>query len=107
MRRVRAPRPRGQNWATFLHNHAQDVWACDFLQITDLFFRPLFAFFIIERKIPTSDACWHNTIPYRRLGGAAASRSDSLWASTEVPHLCVITRANLGLGSLVWLQPVP
>jgi putative transposase len=26
------------------------VWACDFLQVTDLFFRPLFAFFIIELK---------------------------------------------------------
>jgi putative transposase len=25
-----------------------EVWACDFLQVTDLFFRPLFAFFIIE-----------------------------------------------------------
>jgi putative transposase len=24
------------------------MWACDFLQVTDLFFRPLFAFFIIE-----------------------------------------------------------
>ena len=39
---------RGQKWATFLQNHAADIWACDFLQITDLFFRPLFAFFIIE-----------------------------------------------------------
>ena len=26
------------------------VWACDFLQVTDLFFRPLFAFFLIELK---------------------------------------------------------
>ena len=26
------------------------MWACDFLQVTDLFFRPLFAFFIIELK---------------------------------------------------------
>jgi putative transposase len=50
MRRVRAPRPRGQNWATFLHNHTAHIWACDFLQVTDLFFRPLFAFFIIELK---------------------------------------------------------
>jgi len=50
MRRVRTARPRGQNWATFLRNHAKDVWACDFLQVTDLFFRSLFAFFIIELK---------------------------------------------------------
>jgi putative transposase len=48
MRQVRTPRQRGQTWATFLHNHAQNIWACDFLQITDLFFRSLFAYFIID-----------------------------------------------------------
>src|SRR5438552_10129823 len=48
IRQVRTPQPRGQKWATFLHNHAAQIWACDFLQVTDLFFRPLFAFFIIE-----------------------------------------------------------
>jgi putative transposase len=31
-------------------NHAAEVWACDFLQVTDLFFRPLFAFFVVELK---------------------------------------------------------
>jgi putative transposase len=33
-----------------LRNHAAEIWACDFLQVTDLFFRPLFVFFIIEQK---------------------------------------------------------
>ena len=50
MRPIRSPQPGGQNWATFLHNHAAHIWACDVLQVTDLFFRPLFAFFIIELK---------------------------------------------------------
>jgi putative transposase len=50
IRHVRTPQPRGQRWATFLHNHATQIWACDFLQVSDLFFRPLFAFFIIELK---------------------------------------------------------
>jgi putative transposase len=50
IRNVRTPHPGGQKWATFLHNHAAQIWACDFLQITDLFFRPIFAFFIIEHK---------------------------------------------------------
>ena len=50
MRQVRTHQPGGQTWATFLRNHAEDIWACDFLQVTDLFFRPLFAFFIIELK---------------------------------------------------------
>jgi putative transposase len=48
MRHARTPWRRGQSWATFLQNHAKDMWACDFLQVTDLFFRSLFAFFIIE-----------------------------------------------------------
>jgi putative transposase len=54
MRDVRPKRTRGQSWKTFLRNHAAEIWACDFLPVTDLFFRPLFAFFIIElqsRKI--------------------------------------------------------
>ncbi|HEY6284178.1 MAG TPA: integrase core domain-containing protein [Ktedonobacteraceae bacterium] len=50
MRGVRPPRPTGQSWRTFLRNHGGEIWACDFLQVTDLFFRPLFAFFIIELK---------------------------------------------------------
>lgn len=41
-------RKPNQNWTTFLHNHASQVWACDFLPVYDLFFRPLFLFFIIE-----------------------------------------------------------
>jgi putative transposase len=48
MRQARPPRKSGQTWATFVRNHARDTWACDFLQVTDLLFRPLFAFFIIE-----------------------------------------------------------
>jgi hypothetical protein len=50
MKHVRPKRAPGQTWKTFLRNHAAEVWACDFLQVTDLFFRPLFAFFIIELK---------------------------------------------------------
>ena len=45
MRAVRTTRPHGQTWKAFLHIHAQQIWACDFLPVTDLFFRSLFAFF--------------------------------------------------------------
>jgi putative transposase len=48
MKQIRPKRARGQSWKTFLRNHAAEVWACDFLQVTDLFFRPLYVFFIIE-----------------------------------------------------------
>jgi putative transposase len=47
MRGARPPRRAGQNWATFLRNHAHDVWACDFLPVTDVLFRPVYAFFVI------------------------------------------------------------
>jgi putative transposase len=47
MRGTRPPeRHRGQPWLTFLRNHS--VWACDFLQTYDVWFRPIFAFFIID-----------------------------------------------------------
>jgi putative transposase len=48
MRQVRTTSPRGQNWKTFLDTHAEQIWACDFLPVTDLLFRSLYAFFIIE-----------------------------------------------------------
>ncbi len=53
MRQVGSSSPRGQNWATFLHNHAADIRACDFLQVSDFFFRSLFACFIIELQSRT------------------------------------------------------
>jgi putative transposase len=45
VRKSGAPR---QTWATFLRNHATEIWACDFLQTYDLLFRSLFVFVIIE-----------------------------------------------------------
>ena len=47
MRGARPPRRAGQSWATFLRNHAGEIWACDFLPVTDLLFRPLYAFCIV------------------------------------------------------------
>jgi transposase InsO family protein len=47
MRAVRPPAPpRGQRWHTFLRNHT--VWAADFLQTYDIWFCPIFAFFIMD-----------------------------------------------------------
>ena len=47
-RHILAVRPPGdgQSWKTFLRNHS--TWACDFLQVHDVWFRPLFAFFVID-----------------------------------------------------------
>jgi putative transposase len=47
MRGARPSAPHGgQRWPTFLRNHI--VWACDFLQTCDIWFRPIFAFFIVD-----------------------------------------------------------
>lgn len=48
MKRARPPGQRGQTWKTFLKNHADDIWACDFLQLYDALFQPIFAFFIVN-----------------------------------------------------------
>jgi len=48
-KKAEQPTPTGtQNWLSFVHNHAADIWACDFLQVPDILFRDLFCFFLIE-----------------------------------------------------------
>ena len=69
MKHARPKRARGQNWKTFLRNHAAEVWACDFLQVTDLFFRPLFAFFVVELKSRKADLCECDALSRGSLGG--------------------------------------
>ncbi len=72
IRAVRRHPPRGQTWATFLSNHRHQTWACDFLQIYDLWFRPIFAFFIIE-------------VGSRRLMHVAATREPtSAWVTQQL-----------------------
>ena len=48
LRQARPPRRSGQGWAMFLRNHAHEIWACDFLPVADLLFRPVYAFFVIS-----------------------------------------------------------
>jgi hypothetical protein len=69
MRTVRTHQPRGQTWATFLRNHAAQVWACDFLQVTDLFFRPLAGLLPHRTAVTQGDPCRRDTIADRCLGG--------------------------------------
>ena len=40
--------PGSQTWTTFIHNHAAAIWACDFVQTHDFWFRAIFVFVIIE-----------------------------------------------------------
>ncbi len=49
MRQVRK-RNSGQNWATFLRNHAKDIWACDFTVVHTIFFKPIYIFVIMHHQ---------------------------------------------------------
>jgi transposase InsO family protein len=72
MRQARPYAPHGQTWSTFLRNQAKDIWACDFLQVTDVFFRPLFAFVITE-------------VGSRRIVHVGVTRSPSdIWAAQQL-----------------------
>mgnify|MGYP001819258506 FL=1 len=62
--RFRTPAPSSQTWATFLKNHASDIWACDFVQTYDLIFRSIFVFVVIEhssRRIVHVASTYHPT----------------------------------------------
>jgi hypothetical protein len=48
VRQVRLRRGPRTTWSTHWKNQAEGFWACDFLPVIDLFFRPLYLFFIIE-----------------------------------------------------------
>jgi transposase InsO family protein len=47
-RRGLPPERTSQTWTTFLANHADEIWACDFVQTYDLFFRAIFVFCMVE-----------------------------------------------------------
>jgi hypothetical protein len=62
--RVRPDKPTSQTWATFLKNHAKDIWACNFLPNIDVWFRARFLFFIVElasRRIVHFNVTTHPT----------------------------------------------
>ena len=86
MRQVSTTGPRGQNWKTFLHTHAEQIWACDFLPVTDLFFRSLFAFFISELHSRKVIHVGVTRYPTDAWTARTDSGSHRLWCKAEVPH---------------------
>ena len=76
---MRAVRPRHrpwQTWKTFLQNHASAIWACDFLQLYDAWFRPIYAFFIVAHESREILHVNVTRVPYRCLGRPTAARGD-------------------------------
>lgn len=66
------PLKRSQTWATFLANHASEIWACDFVQTYDLFFRTVFVYFSVELGS-------HKVVHY----GVTCSPSD-VWVAQQI-----------------------
>jgi len=67
LREARPHRRAGQPWATFLRTHADTIWACDFLPVTDLFFRPVYAFFVValgSRRVVHVGVTRHPTVAW-------------------------------------------
>jgi hypothetical protein len=60
--------------------------ACDFLQGTDLFFRPLFAFFILEWKSRKVIQVNVTRSPTDLWVARTAAGSDCVWANSSIPH---------------------
>ncbi len=42
MRQVKPSRSASQTWSTFLKNHSHRIWACDFVSVTDIYFRQIY-----------------------------------------------------------------
>jgi hypothetical protein len=90
MRGARPAAPRGgQTWRTFLRNHT--VWACDFLQTYDIWFRPIFAFFIVD-------------VNAKRVVHVAVTRAPTqAWTAQQLRNstpLCSETRSSRSIEKL-------
>ena len=59
MRGVHGKGGGGQRWATFVKNHAERMWACDFVQTPDLLFRQVYAFFIVHLALQSCALAGH------------------------------------------------
>jgi hypothetical protein len=85
MRGARPPSPRrGQSWAIFLRNHT--VWACDFLQTYEIWFRPVFAFFIIDVNSRRVVHVAVTRTPTRQWTAQQLRKCDALRTGAQASH---------------------
>jgi hypothetical protein len=79
------------HYTAFLQNHAKDLWVCDFLQVTDLFFRPL------TGDVPSEhyrEGCANHGFPLK------ASQIIYCWDSTiYIKHRICFASAHQGFDS--------
>jgi hypothetical protein len=107
MRHARTPRRAGQNWATFLRNHAKDIWTCDALAGD----RPLLslAVCLLHDRYALSSShpcgCPHiSTSSYRRLDRPYRCGRRLLMDNRRTSSF-VIVITSLDPVSRAWQQP--
>jgi transposase InsO family protein len=72
----RARRGPSQSWGTFLKNHADSIWACDFVVQATALFVPVYIFVIVE-------------LHSRRIAWVNATASPSLdWVEAQIRQAC-------------------
>jgi transposase InsO family protein len=76
-------------WATFLRNHASEIWACDYIQTHDIFLRTLFVFVIIELS---SRRLVHFAVTKNPTGAWAAQQIREVMPFAQGP--CYLLRDN-------------
>ena len=92
MRKVRK-RNSGQNWVTFLKNHAGVIWACNFTTIHTLFFKPIYILVFMElqtRKIVHTAVTLSPTDDW----SAQQLREATAWGKVQQPGesiSCILT----------------
>ncbi len=84
IRNVRSPQPRGQRWATFVHHHAAQIWACDALTGHRSLLSTALCTLHHRIEVTEGDPRRRDTISHRFLGRATPPRSHTIWTSTEV-----------------------
>jgi putative transposase len=86
MRPFRTPQPRGQKWATFVRNHAADIWACDALSGHRSLLSTALCVLHHRIEVTEGNPRGRDKVSYRSLGSATTTRSHPVWASTKVSH---------------------
>ena len=77
---MRRARPAGKRSLTgdFFNNHADGIWACDFLQLYDVLFRLIFAFFIVKhgtREVVHFNYTWSPSDRWQRYSSGRPRRT--------------------------------
>jgi putative transposase len=113
MRGARPRRPSSARWGTFLREHAKEIWACDFLQLDDALFRPIFAFFLVEhatRRViqvgVTRSPCDAWAAQQRRNATPYGQGPRFLLRDRDAKFGKLFDRAAIGVGAQVIRTPV-